>query len=82
VLVNLVDIAFTIDGLESEPTVAIKAAVGIDPFFGEGLEIGDFLSDFHFGDEDLEIVSLCADSGGRCQAHHGKSGPKGLFGTT
>src|SRR5213078_2990389 len=62
---ELVDIAFTIDGFESEPTVAIEAAIGIRPFFGEGLEIGEFLR-FHFDDENIEIVSLRLDSDGRC----------------
>ncbi len=33
---ELVDVAFTVDGFESEPTVTIEAAVGIGPFFGEG----------------------------------------------
>ncbi len=65
---ELVDIAFTIDGFESEPTVAIVAAIGISPFFGEGLEIGEFFR-FHFDDENIEIVSLRLDSDGRCQAH-------------
>jgi hypothetical protein len=66
---ELVDIAFPIDCFESEPTVAIEAAVSVGPLFVDGLEIGDFLR-FHFDDENIEIISLRADSDGRCQAHH------------
>ena len=39
---ELIDIAFPIDGFESDPTVAIEAAVGIRPFLDEGLVVGEF----------------------------------------
>src|SRR5712675_1442172 len=73
---ELIDVGFAVDGLESEPTVAIEFAVGFGKSLGEGQEIGDLFL-FHFDGENIEIISLRAYSDGRCEAHGYCEGPKG-----
>src|SRR5882672_2315482 len=60
---ELVDVGFGVDGLESEPTVAVEFAVGFGKFLGEGQEIGDLFR-FYFDGENIEIIALRADSDG------------------